>query len=526
MLLLAFALAWALLLALRPVLAGGNPAGLDWSQSISGRPVAELLAERTGPSLTLLGLALLFALAWALVAALGAAAVRALQARSGPLGDLLAAPGRVLVFGLAAAPPILAGALLLFLFALQLRLLPASGASPAGILLPAAALSLWPGLVAAQTAAGLGALPAPSAARRWLAAVLGGLGALLLSTGGLLSALVPVETLFAWPGVGRLAAESVFRRDVTLLWGVLAVFTLLVLAGRLAAEFCLWLARLALRWEAPWPAAADAPVALYPRAQHAGVVLALLALLLPLGLVVAGFVVNPQAALDTNLANRNSGPSPEHPLGTDSLGRDLQARALRGAAQTLLAAGALATGAFVPAALVGALAGALAARGRVWSEALASLFLLPVEALLFFPAVPAAAAVIGLLGSGLASLLAAAGLVLLPRVVMLAAAAWPGGGTPRPAERVWAAVLALWLGGLYLGFWLVLALDFLGLGTPPPTPSLGALLAESLAQALAQPVGLLAPVLVAWAAAVAIYLALSAVLARRAVGPLQAHLNS
>lgn len=51
-----------------------------------------------------------------------------------------------------------------------------------------------------------------------------------LHVGGLLGGSVLVETVFSWPGLGRLAFESVFQRDYNLLLGILLVSSLLVIS--------------------------------------------------------------------------------------------------------------------------------------------------------------------------------------------------------------------------------------------------------------------------------------------------------
>lgn len=51
-----------------------------------------------------------------------------------------------------------------------------------------------------------------------------------LQVGSLLGGSVLVETVFGWPGLGRLAFEAVFQRDHNLLLGILLVSSLLVVA--------------------------------------------------------------------------------------------------------------------------------------------------------------------------------------------------------------------------------------------------------------------------------------------------------
>ena len=57
-----------------------------------------------------------------------------------------------------------------------------------------------------------------------------------LQVSSLLGGSVIVETIFGWPGIGRLAFEAVFRRDVPLVMGVLLLSSVLVLAVSLAVD--------------------------------------------------------------------------------------------------------------------------------------------------------------------------------------------------------------------------------------------------------------------------------------------------
>jgi ABC-type dipeptide/oligopeptide/nickel transport systems, permease components len=51
-----------------------------------------------------------------------------------------------------------------------------------------------------------------------------------LQIGGIIEGAVVTETVFTWPGVGRLAVESIFNRDYTVVQGIvlLAAFSYLV----------------------------------------------------------------------------------------------------------------------------------------------------------------------------------------------------------------------------------------------------------------------------------------------------------
>jgi peptide/nickel transport system permease protein len=45
-----------------------------------------------------------------------------------------------------------------------------------------------------------------------------------------------IETVFGWPGIGRLAFEAVFKRDVPLVMGVLLFSSVLVLSVSLMID--------------------------------------------------------------------------------------------------------------------------------------------------------------------------------------------------------------------------------------------------------------------------------------------------
>lgn len=52
----------------------------------------------------------------------------------------------------------------------------------------------------------------------------------------LLSSSIVVETVFAWPGIGRLVVESAFQRNYTVLMGEIVMVSVLVAVGSLAAD--------------------------------------------------------------------------------------------------------------------------------------------------------------------------------------------------------------------------------------------------------------------------------------------------
>lgn len=226
----------------------------DLGSSIrGGRPALIVALERLPATATL-------ALAALLVGAATGLALGMLAAlRAGTALDWLAS-------GLAAAgtaaPGFWVGMLLVVVFAYQLGWLPFGGTGPAGaaslpvdpryLLLPTLALSLREaGRVALVLRAGLvEALATPyarvAAAKgltrlavalrhalpNALFAVVGSLG---VSLSYLLGGAIAVETVFAWPGIGRLMAESAASRDFPVLGaGILVAGALALLSSLLA----------------------------------------------------------------------------------------------------------------------------------------------------------------------------------------------------------------------------------------------------------------------------------------------------
>lgn len=140
-----------------------------------------------------------------------------------------------------AVPTFWLGAMLMLLFAVRLGWLPASGnATPSALILPAVTLALHPASIMARlmstgmqdiggsdyvrTAVSKG-LPAPMIAWRHVVpnALLPVLGYAGLQAGFLVGGTVVIESLFAWPGVGRLALQSAVQRDLPVIHAFVAV---------------------------------------------------------------------------------------------------------------------------------------------------------------------------------------------------------------------------------------------------------------------------------------------------------------
>ncbi len=54
--------------------------------------------------------------------------------------------------------------------------------------------------------------------------------------GNMLGGSVLIETVFGWPGLGRLVFDALLQRDLNLLLGVLFVSSLVVVAANIAVD--------------------------------------------------------------------------------------------------------------------------------------------------------------------------------------------------------------------------------------------------------------------------------------------------
>jgi peptide/nickel transport system permease protein len=203
------------------------------------RPVAGLILARLPATLTLTSAAFLIAV----VVALPAGIVSAV--RRGSVVDRLAMAGAVA----GQAVPIFWLALLLIsLFGVRLRWLPVYGSgSPAHLVLPALSLStivmgrlarlvrssmlevLGQDYVRTARAKGLGE-PRVLAAHALKNAATPIVTLLGLQFAQLLGGAVVTETIFAWPGIGRLVVEAIFNRDFPVVQGVVLVVSLIFVA--------------------------------------------------------------------------------------------------------------------------------------------------------------------------------------------------------------------------------------------------------------------------------------------------------
>jgi peptide/nickel transport system permease protein len=210
-----------------------------------GGPVTDEIASRL-PYTIELALA-----ASAIAAVLGVlAGVVAAVRRNTPIDLLISA---VSVLGIS-MPTYWLGIMLIAVFSIQLRALPAAGAdSPTSIVLPAVTLALLSmGLIARMTRSSLLEVLAQDyvrtarakgvsrrrvvlvhALRNALVPILTALG---LQLGALLGGAVLTESVFGWPGVGRLLLDSIFFRDYSMVQGLVLMFAVTYIAVNLVVD--------------------------------------------------------------------------------------------------------------------------------------------------------------------------------------------------------------------------------------------------------------------------------------------------
>jgi len=127
------------------------------------------------------------------------------------------------------------GLMLIVLFAIQFRLLPAAGAdSPESVVLPAVTLGLLSvGLIARMTRSSLLEVLGQDYVRT--ARAKGVSPARVVVAHGLGGAVV-TESVFGWPGVGRLLLDSIFSRDYPMVQGLVLLFAVTYIAVNLLVD--------------------------------------------------------------------------------------------------------------------------------------------------------------------------------------------------------------------------------------------------------------------------------------------------
>jgi len=211
----------------------------------TSNPVTEEIGARFGATMTL-------ALVSTVLAVLIGVPLGVFAAmRAGRFEDLLAST--FVLFGIS-MPVYWLGLMLILVFSIRLRWLPAAGAEGVlSIVLPAVTLAFFSMAFVARitrssmlevlhqdyvrTARSKGARQRVvvwrHALRNALAPVVTVIG---LQFGELLGGAILTETVFAWPGLGRLLVSSIFARDYPTVQGLVIVFALLFALVNLAVD--------------------------------------------------------------------------------------------------------------------------------------------------------------------------------------------------------------------------------------------------------------------------------------------------
>lgn len=224
-----------------------------------GMPVADLIGQRLPGTLLLMAVALSIAIALGLV--LGSL----MAVFSGRLPDRLLSVLSLLFYSI---PGFWIGLMLIVLFSVKLGWLPSGGSGTIGsnltglaglwdkvryMILPALSLALFYVAIYARltraamlevqsqdyvrTAAAKGLSPTIITIRHVLRNALIPITTMAgMHVGGMLGGAVVVETVYSWPGLGRLAFEAVMGRDFTVLLGILLLSSLLVIVANATVD--------------------------------------------------------------------------------------------------------------------------------------------------------------------------------------------------------------------------------------------------------------------------------------------------
>jgi peptide/nickel transport system permease protein len=222
-------------------------------------PVAEIIAQRLPGTISLMLTALVIAIV------LGVSLGIVMASFAGRWPDRLVSILAILFYSI---PGFWIGLMLIVLFSVKLGWLPSGGSETIGanntgiaavldrlryMILPATSLALFyvaiyarlarAAMLEAQTqdyvrtAAAKGLSPIATTIRHVLRNALLPVTTLAgMHLGGLLGGAVVVETVYSWPGLGRLAFEAVMSRDFSILLGVLLLSSLLVIIANMVVD--------------------------------------------------------------------------------------------------------------------------------------------------------------------------------------------------------------------------------------------------------------------------------------------------
>lgn len=173
--------------------------------------------------------------------------------RQGSAADMIVLVGSLIVLSL---PVFWLGMMLLYFVAYRLRLLPLGGFGALNVILPACTLALGNAAyytrlvhtnmrtvlhddyIRTARAKGLSSLRVygKHALRNAMIPLVTLLG---LDFASLMSGVVLTETVFNWPGLGRLAVEAVFNQDIPMIMGTVLCSAVLVVAANIVVD-CLY----------------------------------------------------------------------------------------------------------------------------------------------------------------------------------------------------------------------------------------------------------------------------------------------
>ncbi len=170
--------------------------------------------------------------------------------RQGSAVDLSVLLGSLVILSL---PVFWVGMMLLYGFAYRLRLLPLGGFGVVNVILPASALALKGAAYYARllhtnmrtvldqdyirSAHAKGLSPVQVYGKHALRNALIPLVTLLgLDFAGLMSGVVLTETVFNWPGLGRLAVDAVFNQDIPMIMGTVLFSAVLVVGANVLVD--------------------------------------------------------------------------------------------------------------------------------------------------------------------------------------------------------------------------------------------------------------------------------------------------
>jgi len=229
---------------------GGVMSGDLGRSYVNGRAVAAEIAEALPATVYLA----LVTLALILVISLASAVICARYENRLP--DKFV---RLMIFLTSALPGFWAGLLLMWLFAVELDWLPTSGMrGPESVILPAVTLSLayvstYARIVRAEMirtshenwvlfARGRGLTDARLTVHVLLNSLRGAATALGMSIPKLIAGAFVVESIFAWPGIGRLCITAIFNRDFPIIQAYVLIMAVLFVLFNLASDvFVAWL---------------------------------------------------------------------------------------------------------------------------------------------------------------------------------------------------------------------------------------------------------------------------------------------